>query len=132
MEERSIKRLAVMLATAIVIILVLKHIGLKMAASAKLAHQSQVAARQVQAPASTPAQSTEQTGDETDALTAPEAGDTAAASAPETPVAPDAAPLAPEAASAPDAPPPAPDRTAPDPSTTDPTVSIPPASLNAN
>ena len=122
MDERTIKRLAVMVATAIVIILVLKHLGLRMAASARLAHQKQVAVRQVQAPASTPAQDTHQTGDETNALTAPEAWDAAAASAPAAPVAPDAAPLMQEAASAPDAPPSAPD----------PTVSTPPASLNAN
>lgn len=119
MDERSIKRLAVMVATAIVIILVLKYIGLRMAARVQMAHQKQVAVRQLQTPASTPAQGSQpQTGDETDALIVPGTDDAAGPSAP-------VAPLLPEAASAPTEPGAAP-------SATDPTVSTPPASLNSN
>ncbi len=50
MDERSVKRLAVILATAVVLILVFKSIGLKMATKVGQERQKALAARQVSTP----------------------------------------------------------------------------------
>lgn len=124
MDERSLKRLGVMVLTAIIIIVVLKYVGLKMATTAKAKHDSQVSAQQASAPAAAPVQPPASDAATDDDLTLPLADDTSATSEPAAPAMaePAAALPAPDAASAPDdAPPPA-----------DPTISTPPASLNAN
>lgn len=128
MDERSLKRLGVMVLTSLVIIVVLKYVGLKMATSAKAAHEKQISAQQASAPAAAPVPPAQpDAAEDADNLKFPLADDETATSAPEPQSIPGTAdtPLAPDDASAPagfdDAPSPA-----------DPTVSTPPASLNGN